>query len=122
VASAFDAFGGDVTVIELLEGVRLEEDQDVKGELARLLKCRSIDLRACARVGSSEVDQQPARRESGSGTMAGRMAIAGGIIVNQWRRIITARPSPGDALKGAVMHRRQLAIHKFNRRFDGNKQ
>ena len=50
------------------------------------------------------------------------MALAGGITVNQWWRNITAHPSPGEALKGTVMNRRQRSVHKFNRRFDGNEQ
>ncbi|MBV9997506.1 MAG: NAD-binding protein [Verrucomicrobia bacterium] len=72
MASAFDAFGRNVTVIEMPDRVRFEEDQDVKDELARLLECRRIDIRTGARVGISGVDQRPARWESGSGTMAGR--------------------------------------------------
>ena len=45
-----------------------------------------------------------------------------GSIVNQRWRIITAYPSLGEALKGVVIDSRQLSVHKFNRRFEGNKR
>jgi dihydrolipoamide dehydrogenase len=44
------------------------------------------------------------------------MAIAGGITVNQWRHIITAHPSLGEALKEAVMDSRQLSVHKVQQK------
>jgi dihydrolipoamide dehydrogenase len=44
------------------------------------------------------------------------MAIAGGITVNQWRRIITAHPSLGESLKEAVMDSRQLSVHKVQQK------
>ena len=44
------------------------------------------------------------------------MAIAGGVTVNQWRHIITAHPSLGEALKEAVMDSRQLSVHKVQQK------
>ena len=39
------------------------------------------------------------------------MAIVVGMTVNQWRRVITAHPSLGEALKEAVLDSRKLSLH-----------
>jgi dihydrolipoamide dehydrogenase len=56
MASAFRAFGSQVTVIEMLGGLLTEEDADAASELTHLLKARGIDIRTGATV--SGVEQQ----------------------------------------------------------------
>jgi dihydrolipoamide dehydrogenase len=52
MASALRAFGSQVTVIEMLHGLLLEEDPDSAAELTKLLKSRGIDIRTGAKVSS----------------------------------------------------------------------
>jgi dihydrolipoamide dehydrogenase len=49
-ATVWNAFGGDVTVVEMLDNVVPTEDVDTQKMLARLLKRRGMDLRVKAKL------------------------------------------------------------------------
>jgi hypothetical protein len=44
------------------------------------------------------------------------MAIVAGMTVNQWRHVITAHPSLGEALKEAVLASRKLSLHTLQQK------
>lgn len=79
MASAFGAFGSDVAVIEMLDGLLLEEDQDAAAELTRLLKSRGIDIHTDARV--LGVQQQDDRKSVSFQDAKGRHELRAEVVL-----------------------------------------